>query len=101
MVACRGERGRLMDIAGLLDLSDERDIWLDRTLASWRAGYLAGRADAASEAGAAADARWRESWDPEAEEHWKRFASRPAHAELDKLRYPPAGRASWIRGAVA
>ncbi len=32
-------------LAEVLALSDERDTWLERVYASWRAGYRAGRGD--------------------------------------------------------
>ncbi|MGH3220227.1 MAG: hypothetical protein ACRDPY_16245 [Streptosporangiaceae bacterium] len=32
------------EVAGLLDLSDERDLWLRRVLAAWREGYAAAAA---------------------------------------------------------
>jgi hypothetical protein len=75
--------------AAWLRLSDERDTWLRRLDRAWRdgraagleAGYRAGYARAVAE--------------------WKVTAGGlelggPTFAQLDRRRYPPGGRASWI-----
>ena len=62
----------------LLALSDERDAWLRRVLAAWREGYQAALGDAVV-------ASLLRIW-PE-----------PGHVpEIEKRRYPPDGRESWI-----
>ena len=76
----------------LLEVSDERDLWLrlalDWARSAYRSGYRAGY-DAGYRAGYA-----------EAVSDWKVVAGvvsgGPSFAQLDKRRYPPAGRQSWI-----
>jgi hypothetical protein len=76
-------------VAELLDRSDERDRFLDRILQAWREGYLRGH-QAGYEAGYA-----------QAVTDWKVTAGLlsggPSFAELDRRRYPPGGRLSWIQ----
>lgn len=80
------------DYDALLALSDERDRWMTRLLDEWRAGYRCGHADAT------ADAERRES-DAWASRSPLRGAVGPSHAEMDKRRYPPDGRLSWLGDA--
>ena len=81
---------------GLLDLSDERDRWMDLAVdwarSAYRGGYRdglrAGRVDGYRMGYADASADW-----------WLAAGPAPragSHAELDRLRYPPDGRLSWI-----
>lgn len=64
--------------AALLALSDERDLQLRLRLAAWREGYQAALGDAVV-------ASLLRIW-PE-----------PGHVpEIEKRRYPPGGRLSWI-----
>ena len=74
--------------AALIALSDERDLQLRLRLAAWRAGYQAGSA-AGYQRGYAQAVR-----------DWKVTAGLlpggPTFAELDRRRYPPDGRRSWI-----
>jgi hypothetical protein len=81
-----------MSPAELLDLSDERDQWVRLALdwAGWayRSGYQAGHG-----------AGYRRGYSM-AVDDWKVCVGlvsggRP-FAELDRLRYPPGGRQSWI-----
>ena len=50
------------EAAALLALSDERDHWLARVLASWREGFAAGRRAGWREGYAAATADQRDEW---------------------------------------
>ena len=84
----RAERDQLRAL--LLDRSAERDQWVRRTLSDWAAGYQAG-----FESGA-------EVGYGQAVIDWKVTAAGmtklggPTFAELDRRRYPPGGRLSWI-----
>jgi len=81
-------------LADLLDLSGERDRWerLARTWArsSYRSGYQDGH-----------DAGYRTGYELAVRE-WKITAAGmthlggPSFKELDRRRYPPGGRLSWI-----
>lgn len=80
------------DTIQLLELSDERDEWHRWAWAMWRDGWQAGH-----------DTGWREGY-RQAAADWKVTVSNagwhgpaPAHAELDRRRYPPAGRLSWLQ----
>ncbi len=78
--------------AELLALSDERDqwerLWQASAREAYRRGYSAGRDDG-----------YRDGYD-QAVTDWKVVAGvpigGPAFAELDRRRYPPDGRLSWI-----
>jgi hypothetical protein len=80
--------------AGLLGLSDERDQWERLALAwvcsAYRSGYQDGH-----------DAGYRTGYELAVRE-WKITAAGmthlggPTYAELDRRRYPPGGRLSWI-----
>ena len=78
------------DPSRLLELSAERDQWQRLAQAMWRDGYTAGRADA-----------YRQGYE-QAVREWKITAAGLTHLggppweELDKRRYPPGGRQSWI-----
>jgi hypothetical protein len=81
-------------IAGLIALSDERDMWLVRLGAEFRLGWRLGREAGLAEGRAQAEAA-DEAW-------WRDLAARVAHgeppySEMDRRRYPPGGRLSWIR----
>jgi hypothetical protein len=79
-------------LAALLGLSDERDQWqrvgLARERAAWRRGWRDGYG-----------AGYRAGYEL-AVRAWKVTAGvvsgGPSHAELDRRRYPPGGRESWI-----
>ena len=80
------------DIARLLELSDERDQWERLRDAAYRDGWQAGH-----------DTGWREGYRRAAAD-WKVTVTNtgwrgpsPAHAELDRRRYPPGGRLSWLQ----
>lgn len=80
------------DAVRLFELSDERDQWHCWALSMWGEGWQAGH-----------DAGWREGY-RQAAADWKVTVSNtgwhgpsPAHAELDRRRYPPAGRLSWLQ----
>ena len=77
----------------LLELSDERDMWLRQVLAAERAAYQRGRAAGMDNGRAAADREHAEAWKAAASPIAR---GGPAHAQLDRLRYPPDGRESWI-----
>ena len=78
----------------LLALSDERDRWLrlalDWARSAYRSGYRAGHARG-----------YRTGYELAVRE-WKITAAGmthlggPTYAELDRRRYPPGGRLSWI-----
>lgn len=78
----------------LRDLSDERDLWerlaLDWARSAYRRGYQAGH-----------DRGYRTGYELAVRE-WKITAAGMTHlggptfAELDRRRYPPNGRKSWI-----
>jgi hypothetical protein len=71
----------------LLALSDERDAWERWADAAWRDGYRAGYA-------AGYDRGYAQAVDD-----WKVVAEVKvgrSFAELDRLRYPPGGRLSWL-----
>jgi hypothetical protein len=77
----------------VLDLSDERDLWLRRLLAAERAAFTRGRAIGRQEGYAAGlthcDREWMDALAP------ARAAVRernPAHAELERRRWGPEGR---------
>ena len=82
------------DQARLLELSDERDQWERHAQQMWRDGYAAGRA-----------AGHREGYE-QAVREWKITAAGltrlggPRWEDLDKRRYPPGGRQSWITGTI-
>ena len=60
--------------ADLIDLSDERDLWLRRVLDAWREGYQAALGDAVIAS-------------------LLRIWPAPGHVpEIEKRRYPPSGR---------
>lgn len=76
----------------LLALSDERDQWERHGAAMWHTGYQAGHADG-----------HREGYE-QAVREWKVTAAGlglkgTPFEEIDKLRYPPGGRLSWITRA--
>ena len=77
----------------LLELSDERDMWLRQVLASERAAYQRGRAAGIDNGRAAAEREHAEAWKAAARQIAR---GGPTHDELDRLRYPPGGRESWI-----
>ena len=87
-------------VAELLELSDERDRWLRRELAAERRGYLRGQAEgyeAGYRQGAAdCDAHWMWCLAP-ARRAAGHAARNPTADELDRRRYPPDGRLSWLR----
>ena len=65
-------------VARVIALSDERDLWLRRVLDAWREGYQAALDDAVVAS-------------------LLRIWPAPGHVpEIDKRRYPPGGRQSWI-----
>lgn len=75
--------------AQLLELSDERDQWEQLAAAMWRSGYAAGRASG-----------HRQGYE-QAVREWKITAAGLSlggtpFEELDRRRYPPGGRLSWI-----
>ena len=82
-------------LAELLELSAERDGWvrlaLDWARSAYRRGYRDGH-----------DAGYRTGYD-QAVREWKITAAGMTHlggppfAELDRRRYPPDGRLSWIQ----
>ena len=81
-------------VTDLLAHSDLMDASLRLRLAAWREGYAAGYDRGAADGRAQAEAA-DEAW-------WRDLAPRvahggPKHAELDRRRYPPDGRLSWIR----
>ena len=80
------------EVASLLELSDERDQWMRRIDQAWRDGWQA-RA-------AVADRDYNRGYG-QAVTDWKVTAGTrsggPAFAELDRRRYPPDGRLSWIQ----
>ena len=76
----------------LFDLSDERDLHLALRLAAWRDGYRVGHR-------AGYESGYRTGYEV-AVVDWKVVAGvqsggRP-FAEMDRRRYPPDGRLSWI-----
>ena len=74
--------------AGLLGLSDERDLWLRRVYGTWRDGWRAG-----FEAGdAAGTRRTQREWHVTAI-GLPLLVLGPAWAELERRRYGPGGRA--------
>jgi len=84
-----------MSPAELLDLSGERDQWMRLALAWARSAYRSGYQDG--------HARGYRAGYELAVREWKITAAGmtqlggPSFAELDKRRYPPHGRKSWIR----
>jgi hypothetical protein len=87
--------GPVLDLAErrrIWDLSNERAVWLRRVLASWRDGYRLGWADGYDrgrcDESAARDRAWHLAADPVAR-------GGPAHAELERRRYGPGGRARF------
>ena len=71
-------RGAGSGLDDLFDLSNERDQWERRVLAAWREGYQAALSDAVVES-------------------LLRIWPEPGHVpEIEKRRYPPGGRLSWI-----
>lgn len=77
------------DVAALLALSDERDLWQRFCLERERAAYLAGYEDG-ERAGYERGAR-------QLEESWPAVVrpvlqDRPSHAELEERRWGPGGR---------
>ena len=76
----------------VLDLSDERDLHLALRLAAWRDGYRVGHR-------AGYESGYRSGFEV-AVRQWKVTAGvqsggRP-FAEMDRRRYPPGGRLSWL-----
>ena len=82
-------------VAELLELSDERDQWerlcRSREREAYRRGYSAGRADGYSDGYSQAVTDWKVTAAGMAE------LAGPTFAELDRRRYPPGGRLSWIQ----
>ena len=77
----------------VLDLSDERDRWerlaLDWARSAYRNGYRAGHHAGYRTGFEAAVLQWKVT------AGMTHLGGRP-FAELDRLRYPPHGRRSWI-----
>lgn len=95
MSSLSGEPGLIhYEAPSLLDLSNERDLWVrlavDWARSAFRRGYRAGR-----------DAGYRVGYE-RAVAQWKITAAGmthlggPTYAEADRRRYPPGGRLSWI-----
>lgn len=82
-------------VAALLELSDERDLWLRRLLAAereaYRRGYEDGRGDGYRDGYSHAVTDWKVT-----AAGMTKLAG-PTFAELDRRRYPPDGRLSWIQ----
>lgn len=85
------DNGASPDPAQLLELSGERDQWERLASAMWREGYAAG-----------CRGGFREGYE-QAVREWKITAAGLGHLlggrqweELDRRRYPPGGRRSWI-----
>ena len=78
----------------LLELSDERDAWMERLNRAERNGYQRGYRN-----GAAAGRRQVLDEIAAAQREAARgvHPNAPSYAELDRLRYPPDGRMAWIR----
>lgn len=78
----------------VLDLSGERDLHLALRLAAWRDGYRIGYQDG--------HARGYRTGYETAVMEWKivgggmTHLGGPTYAELDRRRYPPGGRLSWL-----
>jgi hypothetical protein len=89
-VPCQREPESLAQaLAGLLELSDERDQWQQRLGVEYRLGYAIGHALGVEEG------RRREA--AERDRAWKRIAKPIArggttHAELERRRWGPGGR---------
>src|SRR5215472_9287266 len=79
-----------MNPAELLDLSGERDVWLRRVYAAWRAGYRAGFG-AGDAAGSRRTAR---AWHATAI-GLPLSVLGPTWAELERRRWGPGGRAHF------
>ena len=83
------------DAAALLELSDERDLWLRRLLAAGRAAYQRGHLDGYAGGYAAgrtdADDEWMDVLEP-ARAASRLAARMPTHAELERRRWGPGGR---------
>jgi len=79
----------------LLALSYERDLQLKRRLDAWREGYAAGYRDAYARGYETAVTDWKIT--AGLEPGGRIAAARlRTHAEMDRKRYPPDGRASWL-----
>ena len=81
-------------VTDLLAYSDLMDATLRLRLAAWREGYSAGYERGVRDGRAQAEAD-DEAW-------WRELARQVAHggpsyAELERRRYGPGGRLSWIR----
>ncbi len=85
--------------AGLLALSDERDQYMTRIRQAWSEGWLAGHEigyDAGRRDALAEEAAQRR--EAAGLVHGARPGSRyEPYSELDRKRYPPGGRKSWIQ----
>ncbi len=81
-------------VARVVALSDERDTWLRLALAWARSAYRSGYQDGH-------DTGYRIGYELAVRE-WKITAAGmtdlggPTFAELDRRRYPPGGRLTWI-----
>jgi hypothetical protein len=79
----------------LLALSDERDLHLKLRLEAWREGYAAGYRDAYARGYETAVIDWKIT--AGLEPGGRIAAARlRTYAEMDRKRYPPDGRASWL-----
>ena len=75
--------------AAFLERSDERDQWLRRTLSGWADGYRAGFESGRTVGYGQAVTDWKVTVGT-------LVLDGPAYAEMDRRRYPPDGRLSWI-----
>lgn len=80
------------DAARLLELSDERDQWERLRDAAYRDGWQAGHDAGQREGYRRAAADWKVTV---TNTGW--LGPAPSHAELDRRRYPPGGRLSWLQ----
>lgn len=80
---------RPIDIRQWLGVSAERDRWQQLILATGRMMYAAGYADGVLAAKRDDDRRWAAT--PALHIRWG-----PSHTELERRRYGPGGRRSWI-----
>lgn len=91
MIETVAETIDLAYVQAVLDLSDERDLWMRRVSQAWRDGWLAGMA-----------AGYRAGFS-QAVTEWKVTAGGMTHlggesfAEVECRRYGPGGRASFGR----
>lgn len=81
-------------VADLLSYSDQVDRWLERLKHAWKEGYLRGLEDGMVAGRRQAGDEMAQAWHSAAQQA---AAGRPTYAELDRKRYPPAGRRSWLR----